>query len=206
MHISTHRQDFGPPQVINKGFDYTIPAMDFSTLDADVAAALGDVRNMKFNEVLFGGAASCLAGDVAGCTAFTTYISNASDLANKADDILNLSQLFMTATKDALPRERSLASEIKGLSDTVKAIAASAGVLPSQNLVQATTLSGQALVSDMGYFARSLHHIGYTSHINVISEGFSTINGNSITTAAGNVPEFTWTDGISYQDSWLCRS
>jgi len=95
------------------------------------------------------------------------------------------------------PREQELVGEINGLAKVAGGMATAASVFPSQNLIEATTLAAQALGSDLGYLVRSLHHIGYSSNINVIGEGFSLINGSAVD--ATNGLQFNWTDGISYQ-------
>jgi RHS repeat-associated protein len=176
---------FGPPKVINRGMSYVMTPPDLNALEG----SLSDARLLiePFNNPLLPVDKACYGGFLA-CVPFSGLLWG---LTSKADDIIKNVKPLMTATADATPRERSLINEVGTLNDTLKGMAAALPLQPvNSNLhaeVDTTTAAARALVEDLGYLIRTVRQIGHSSRVNIVSQGFSELDGTGIGSTAGGI-------------------
>jgi RHS repeat-associated protein len=176
---------FGPPIVVNKGFAYAVPPPDPDGIDGLVADARLLIEPL--NNPLLGPNLACYAGLVA-CGPFSALIGG---VAAKADEVRNRSEAFLQSSRDATPRERTLLSEVRTLADTLKTMAIALPLQPPSPvlspLVDTTVAAANSTVRQLGAVARAVREVAHPSRINLVSEGFSELDGAWIGSSANGM-------------------
>jgi hypothetical protein len=178
---------FSAPLVLNSGFDYVTapPAV------APLESALADLRLLvePFSNPLLAPNQLCYAGSIS-CAPFSGILAG---VVAKANDIINSVAPFFAASADTTARERDLLTEARALKDTIEGMAVALPLWQPPSpatltpLVDSTVAATESLVKNLGYLVRAVRHIGHTSKINVVSEGFSSLAGAWIGDAANGI-------------------
>ncbi len=203
---------FDCPQVINSGFNYTIAAPTLSVIELKLGTAttLADslvgisgapstdecqsapeaavLCTLYFGSILTRPDTLTLPLDQACKTAFCfLYELKLAEIARTSDDIMGIAGPFILQSHDAIPQERSELSDINTLTTFLRSWGLSDQLHPDLASVDGTTAAARALVMDLGYIARTLQHIGYSSRINIVAQGISELDQTGLGSPAAGV-------------------
>jgi RHS repeat-associated protein len=201
---------FTCPRIINSGFSYRTTPPDLTALETQLATATALVEDL----IGFSGppADECATAPDVGalCAAYWLAIPGRPDtatlpldqacktafcflyeiklaeLAHVADQVVESAGSFIKLSNDTIPPESDELSDISTLIGFLRGWGLSLQLHPDLASVDATTAAARALLMDLGYVARTIQHMGYSSHINVVAAGKSELDGAAIgQTAAG---------------------
>jgi RHS repeat-associated protein len=176
---------FGGPVVINQGFDYQSNLPMLATVrqtvkDAGTVVGAAEVA-LPLCEIPITPVSAATV--FASCVTFASLVT---DMAFKATTVIDAVRPFITATTDIIPGERAHLDELTALRDFMAA--ASVGTLATfwTFQAQASTYNEvlRAIEKSMRVVERTVLQLGFPSRLNVISRGFSGLDGSFITDRA----------------------
>lgn len=192
---------FSEPKILNSGFDYTMSRPDLIKLaqeasNADLHASVvsgGIVTACQTIPIIPSDPVTAAATIAAKTAACGTIFLQMMQMASTARAAAKLAEDFLNSTTDAIPAERFHVNEAYALADALDAAAiaqfAAISAAPWTAPIAADLDKDLILAAAnvIHWLERNCRQLDYRSRINVLSRGFSELDGSLITDPATGI-------------------